>query len=179
MVAATGNPRVSSLVLNSCETPDDRWPPKGFGHLKRSAQIPRGLSFIVQSLRLKASWRSPIAYGLLAKRPIPDPVMWSFVDPFFQSSEIRRDAGKVIQSVGPHYHCAAAETLISGWERPVIFAWGGDERVFPLTHASNYAAALACSQVRVVADAYTYVAEDNPAGLARELKGALKPVAVA
>jgi pimeloyl-ACP methyl ester carboxylesterase len=178
MVAATGNDRISSLVLNSCETPEDRWPPKGFGHLKGSAQITGGLSFMVQSLRLKPSWRSPIAYGLLAKRPIPDQVMWSFLDPFFQSSEIRRDARKVIRSVGPQYHRSAAETLISEWERPVVFAWGGEERVFPLTHARNYGSALAGSQLRVVRDSYTYVAEDDPEGLAGELKAALKPLAV-
>ena len=178
MVAATGNDRISSLVLNSCETPEDRWPPKGFGHLKGSAQITGGLNFMVQSLRLKPSWRSPIAYGLLAKRPIPDQVMWSFLDPFFQSSEIRRDARKVIRSVGPQYHRSAAETLISEWERPVVFAWGGEERVFPLTHARNYGSALAGSQLRVVRDSFTYVAEDDPEGLAGELKAALKPLAV-
>jgi pimeloyl-ACP methyl ester carboxylesterase len=178
MVAATGNDRVVSLVLNSCETPEDRWPPKGFGHLKGSAQVTGGLSFMVQSLRLKPSWRSPIAYGLLAKRPIPERVMWSFVDPFFQSSEIRRDARNVIRSVGPQYHRCAAETLISEWERPVLFAWGGDEHVFPVAHARNYAPALVGSQLRVVPDSYTYVAEDNPEGLARELKAGLKPRAV-
>jgi pimeloyl-ACP methyl ester carboxylesterase len=178
MVAATGNDQISSLVLNSCETPEDRWPPKRFGHLKGSAQITGGLNFMVQSLRLKPSWRSPIAYGLLAKRPIPDQVMWSFLDPFFQSSEIRRDARKVIRSVGPQYHRSAAETLISEWERPVVFAWGGEERVFPLTHARNYGSALAGSQLRVVRDSFTYVAEDDPEGLAGELKAALKPLAV-
>jgi len=176
MVAAAGNPRLGALVLNSCETPEDRWPPKGFGHLKGSAQVPGGLNLMIQSLRVKRSWRSPIAYGVLAKRPIPDSVMWSFVDPFFKSAEIRRDARKVIRRVGPQYHRAAAETLIAEFELPVIFAWGGDERVFPLTHARNYAPALANSQLRVVADSFTYTSEDNPEGLACELKDALTVV---
>jgi pimeloyl-ACP methyl ester carboxylesterase len=178
MVAAAENPRLAALVLNSCETPEDRWPPKGFGHLKGSAQVAGGLNLMVQSLRVKRSWRSPIAYGLLAKRPISDAVMWSFVDPFFQSGEIRRDARKVIRNVGPEYHRAAAETLISEFERPVVFAWGGDERVFPLAHARNYAPALANTQLRVVPDSFTYVSEDNPRGLAGKLKDALKSLPV-
>ena len=178
MVAATGNPRLASLVLNSCETPEDRWPPRGFGHLKGSAQVPGGLTLMVQSLRLTPAWRSPIAYGLLAKRPIQERVMWSFVDPFLQSPQIRRDARKVIRGVGPQYLRSAAETLISDFERPVIFAWAGDERVFPLAHARNYAAALARSEVHVVADCHTYVAEDNPDGLAKVLHRTLKPVPV-
>jgi pimeloyl-ACP methyl ester carboxylesterase len=179
LVAAAGNPRLAALVLNSCETPEDRWPPKGFGHLKGSAQIAGGLNLMIQSLRVKRSWRSPIAYGLLAKRPIADTVMWSFVDPFFQSAEIQRDARKVIRNVGPTYHRAAAETLIDEFERPVVFAWGGDERVFPLDHARNYAAALANAQLKVVPDSFTYVSEDNPQGLAGDLKGALKRTPVA
>jgi pimeloyl-ACP methyl ester carboxylesterase len=179
MVGAAGNDRIGALVLNSCETPEDRWPPKGFGHLKASAQVAGGLNFMVQSLRVKRSWRSPIAYGRLAKRPMPDSVMWSFVDPFFQVAEIRRDARKVIRNVGPSFHRSAAETLIAEFERPVIFAWGGDERVFPIAHARNYSAALANSQLRIVPDSFTYVSEDNPDALAEELKEALKPLQVA
>jgi pimeloyl-ACP methyl ester carboxylesterase len=176
MVAATGNQRVAGLVLNSCETPDDCWPPRGFGHLKRSAQIVGGLTLLVQSLRLKAAWRSPVAYGLLARRPIPDPVMWSFVDPILQSADIRRDARNVIRGVGPEYHRAAADVLVAEWKRPAVLAWGGDERVFPLAHAKRYAQALASADLRVIRDSYTYVAEDNPAGLARELRSALEPL---
>jgi pimeloyl-ACP methyl ester carboxylesterase len=179
MVAATGNHRLSALVLNSCETPEDRWPPKGFGHLKSAAQIPGGLTSMVQSLRLRRSWRSPIAYGSLAKRPIEDRVMWSFLDPFFRSSAIRRDARKVISSVGPEYHRRAAETLIAEFERPVIFAWAEEDRVFPLRHAQTYAAALANARVQTLEDSYTYVAEDNPARLAEVLVMALGSVPAA
>jgi pimeloyl-ACP methyl ester carboxylesterase len=175
MVAATGHKRLGALVLNSCETPEDHWPPKGFGHLRRSAQMPTGLTILVQSLRLRRSWRSPIAYGLLAKRPIEDRVMWSFLDPFFTSGEIRRDARKVISSVGPRYHRTAAEALISQFERPVLFAWAEQDRVFPLRHAETYAAALANARVELIRDSYTYVAEDNPGQLA----AALVPAAVA
>jgi pimeloyl-ACP methyl ester carboxylesterase len=61
----------------------------------------------------------------------------------------------------------------------VVLAWGGDERVFPLDHARNYAGALANARLRVVPDSFTYVSEDNPQGLAGELKDALKSLPVA
>jgi pimeloyl-ACP methyl ester carboxylesterase len=177
MVAATGNERIAALVLNSCETPGSRWPPKGFGHLKRSGRIPGGLTFIVQGLRLPRSWRSPIAYGLLAKRPIEDRVMWSFLDPFFSSATIRRDARRVISSVGPAYHERAAEALIAEWERPVHFVWAADDPVFPIERARTYAAALAETTFAAVADSYTYVAEDNPVEMADTLVSAFAPQA--
>jgi pimeloyl-ACP methyl ester carboxylesterase len=101
--------------------------------------------------------------------------MWSFLDPFFTSGEIRRDARKVISSVGPSYHRTAAEALISEFERPVLFAWAEQDRVFPLRHAETYAVALANARVEVIRDSYTYVAEDSPGQLA----AALVPAAVA
>jgi pimeloyl-ACP methyl ester carboxylesterase len=171
IVAATGDARIGALVLNSCETPGSRWPPKGFGYLERSARIPGGLTAVVQGLRLPPAWRSPIAYGLLTKRPIEAGVMWSFLDPFFGSADIRRDARKVLSNVGRAPHELAAERLIAEWERPVHLVWAAEDRVFPIERARRYAAALPDAQVSAIPDSYTYVAEDNPLALADALVG--------
>jgi pimeloyl-ACP methyl ester carboxylesterase len=173
IAAAAGSERLGALVLNSCETPDDRWPPRGFGHLKRAARVPGGLTAIVQGLRVPALWRMPGAYGPLSKRPIEEPVMHSFLDPFFSSAAIRRDARKVIASVGPEHSRAAAARLCAGFDHPILLAWGAEDRVFPLRHAEAYARTLPGARLEAVADARTYVAEDNPAGLAAVLRQAL------
>jgi pimeloyl-ACP methyl ester carboxylesterase len=173
-IAAAERPgRLGALVLNSCETPDDRWPPRGFGHLKRSARLPGGLTAIVQGLRVPALWRMPGAYGPLSKRPIEARVMHSFLDPFFGSAAIRRDARKVISSVGPEHSRVAAERLRSGLDLPILLAWGAEERVFPLRHAEAYARTLPGARLEAIPNARTYVAEDNPAGLAKALVAAL------
>lgn len=173
MAAARAPDRLGALVLNSCETPDDRWPPRGFGHLKRSAQVPGGLTAIVQGLRLPALWRMPGAYGPLSKRPIEARTMHSFLDPFLSSAAIRRDARKVISSVGPEHSRAAAARLRSGTGLPILLAWGAEERVFPLRNAEAYARTLPHARVAPVPDARTYVAEDNPTGLATALEAFL------
>ena len=174
-IAAAERPRrLGALVLSSCETPDDRWPPRGFGHLKRSARVPGGLTMIVQGLRVPATWRMPGAYGPLSKRPVEERVMRSFLDPFFGSAAIRRDARKVISSVGPEHSSAAAERLRSGFDRPILLAWGAEDRVFPLRHAEAYARTLPGARLEAVPDARTYVAWDNPAGLAAVLTEALQ-----
>lgn len=169
IAAARAPGRLGALVLNSCETPDDSWPPRGFGHLKRSAQVPGGLTAIVQGLRVPALWRMPGAYGPLSKRPIEDRVMHSFLDPFLSSVAIRRDARKVIASVGREHSRAAAARLRAGAGPPVLLMWGAEDRVFPLRHAEAYARTLPDARVEAVPDARTYVAEDNPAGLARAI----------
>jgi pimeloyl-ACP methyl ester carboxylesterase len=167
MVAATGNDRLAALVLASSETPDDHWPPRGFGHLRRSARLPGGLTAIVQGLRLPFMWRSPVAYGRLSKRPIEAQTMHSFLDPFFASAEIRRDAVKVIGSVSPAHSRGASERLRAGeFGRPVLLAWGAEDRVFPLRHAEAYAQALPDARLEPIDDAWTYVSEDNPVDLA-------------
>jgi pimeloyl-ACP methyl ester carboxylesterase len=173
IAAAAGCGRLGALVLNSCETPDDGWPPRGFGHLKRSAQVPGGLTAIVQGLRLPALWRRPGAYGPLSKRPIEQRVMHSFLDPFFSSAAIRRDARRVIASVGPEHSRTAAARLRERFDRPILLAWGAEDRVFPLRHAEAYARTLPGARLEAVPDARTYVAEDNPTGLAAVLSGAL------
>jgi pimeloyl-ACP methyl ester carboxylesterase len=43
----------------------------------------------------------------------------------------------------------------------VLLAWAAEDRVFPLDHAERYAAALD-AELRTIADAYTYTAEDQP-----------------
>lgn len=177
MLAAADQRRLAALVLNSCETPEDTWLPKGFGNLKRAGQIPGGLRFVMQPLRHPRAWRSSIAYGRLAKRSIDAEVMWSFLEPFFTPTEIRYDASKVISAVGPEYHRHAADVLISEFEKPVIFAWGAEDEVFPIAHAETYAAALAGSQLEEIPDSYTYAAEDNPTSLAQVLIATLTAAA--
>jgi pimeloyl-ACP methyl ester carboxylesterase len=169
IAAARAPEQLGALVLNSCETPDDRWPPRGFGHLKRAAQVPGGLTAIVQGLRVPALWRMPGAYGPLSKRPIEDRVMHSFLDPFLSSDAIRHDARSVIASVGPGHSRAAAGRLREGVGLPILLAWGAEDRVFPLRHAEAYARTLPDARVEPIPDARTYVAEDNPAGLAEVL----------
>lgn len=162
--------RLGALVLNSCETPGDRWPPRGYGHLKRSAQVPGGLTAVVQGLRIPALWRMPGAYGPLSKRAIDERVMWSFLDPFLSDAAIRRDARRVIASVGPGHSRAAADRLRAGGGLPILLAWGAEDGVFPLRRAEAYARTLPDARLEAVPDARTYVAEDNPAGLAAALR---------
>jgi pimeloyl-ACP methyl ester carboxylesterase len=52
-------------------------------------------------------------------------------------------------------------------------AWAAEDRVFPLAHAERYATALG-ADLRTIADAYTYPAEDQPERTAELLDGLLR-----
>jgi pimeloyl-ACP methyl ester carboxylesterase len=163
-IAAADRPeRIARLVLNSCETPDCSWPPGpgGFGLLKAAARRSATHRVLYEPLRLPATWRLPNTYGWLAKRPIDSQVMRSYVRPVLTRPAIRHDGRRAIGAVSPRYTRAAADRLRRSFGKPVLLAWAADDRVFPLHHAERYAAALG-AELRTIADAYTYTAEDQP-----------------
>jgi pimeloyl-ACP methyl ester carboxylesterase len=161
--------RVGRLVLNACETPYDPWPPPAFAGLQQAARTPEALQAALGVLRDRAVRSSPLAFGHLAKRPIEDPVMDSYVLPLLEDAEVARDASKVIRSASQRDVEAAAARLIDGFPRPILFAWAAEDRFFPLEHARRYAATLPDARVEQIEDAYSFVPEDQPARLAELL----------
>ncbi len=62
--------RVSRLVLTSCETPYDEWPPEPFDGLPAAAADPEALGQLLSALEDPAVRALPVAYGLLTKHPL-------------------------------------------------------------------------------------------------------------
>lgn len=169
LTAATYPERVGRLVLSSCETPNCTWPPTpgGFPLLKWTAVHPATYRALYQVLRFPGTWRWRNTYGWLAKYPIDTATLRSYIDPVLSDPRIRYDGRKAIGSVGERYSRAAAATLVEKFKKPVDFLWAADDHVFPLAHATAYADRLG-TQVGLVPDSYTYVAEDQPETVAKE-----------
>jgi pimeloyl-ACP methyl ester carboxylesterase len=152
--------RVSRLVLTPCDSFDNFFPPI-FRPLKAIAKLPGGVSAAVNPLRLRALRRLPIAYGWVAKRPIPHDVTDAWLRPCHTSKAIRRDTAKVVASVDSKYTQAAAEKL-PAFDRPVLLAWAPEDRLFPLEHAHRLAELFPDARVEEVPDSYAFVPEDQP-----------------
>ncbi|TDO66563.1 pimeloyl-ACP methyl ester carboxylesterase [Kribbella sp. VKM Ac-2571] len=169
LAAATYPERIGRLVLASCETPDCTWPPTpgGFPLLKRTAVHPLTYRALYQVLRWPGSWRWRNTYGWLAKYPIDDVTMRSYIDPVLNDSAIRYDGRKAIGSVDERYSRGAAATLVEEFGKPVDLLWAGEDHVFPTAHATAYAERLG-TRVHLIPDSFTYVAEDRPELVARE-----------
>lgn len=70
-IATAARPqRVARLVLNSCETPYDEFPPAPFDGLPAVARDPETLGALLGALRDPEVRRPPTAYGLLIKHPL-------------------------------------------------------------------------------------------------------------
>jgi pimeloyl-ACP methyl ester carboxylesterase len=161
--------RVGRLVLTPCDA-FDNFPPKMFRYLGWAAKVPGGMAPIVQSMRLRANRRTPIAFGWLTKRRLPNVVSDHYVNPVIRDRRIREDARAFILGVDSADTLAAAEKLRE-FDRPVLLAWAPEDRFFPIAHAERLAELLPDARLERIDDARTFVSEDQPQRLAELIAG--------
>jgi len=166
-IATAGRPaRIRRLVLNSCETLYDSFPPPPFDALPQIAASAEMLRSVLAPLEDRAARLGPQGYALVAKRPIDDRVSDSYALPCLRDDDVLRDTASVMRSAAtPPLH-DAARRLIAEYERPVLFVWSPEDRLFPPAHPERYAAELTDARVVLVDDAYSFTPEDQPRRLA-------------
>ncbi|MDP9116844.1 MAG: alpha/beta hydrolase [Actinomycetota bacterium] len=152
--------RIGRVVLTPSDSFRHFFPPM-FAVLPRLAKIPGGTWLLVQSLRLRALHRLPVAFGWLSKRAIPADVMTSYLGPAQRSAAIRDDLRRFLRSVHKRHTLAAAQAL-PAFTRPVLLAWASEDRVFPLADGRRLADLLPGARLVEIADSYTFVPEDQP-----------------
>lgn len=77
-----------------------------------------------------------------------------------------RDTAKVMASASTADVHDAGERLVRAFHRPVLLVWSLEDQVFPVAHATRYAARLARAHVELIDDAYSFTPEDQPERLA-------------
>ncbi len=161
--------RVGRLVLSSCEA-FENFPPGLPGRaVWLAAKVPGGVNALVQPLRLRPLRRLPLAYGWMAKRPIPREVMDAWLRPALTRRAIRRDLSKYLRAAEGGEMLRAAERL-RDFDRPALVVWAAEDRVMPPDHGRRLAALLPRGRLVEIADSYTLIPEDQPAALARAIR---------
>jgi pimeloyl-ACP methyl ester carboxylesterase len=158
--------RIARLVLASCETPDDEFPPPPFTGLPKAAQSVEFLKAAMQGLRTREGRMQPAAFGRLVKHPIEDRVFDSYALPAIEDDRILHDIAKAMRSASASHVRKAGEFLTARFTKPVLFAWATDDPVFPLANARDYAGKFADARVELIEDAFSFTAEDRPERLA-------------
>jgi pimeloyl-ACP methyl ester carboxylesterase len=167
LLMVAGEPRVSRVVLASCDA-FDNFPPGLTGKtLFLTGKLSPGLfGVFMQQLRLRPVRRLPIAFGRLTKRG--DAVSARWIRPVLSQAAIRRDTVRVLRAAAasPGILLEAAERL-PGFDRPVLVVWAREDRVMPPEHGARLAALLPKGKLVEVADSYTLLPLDQPAEFAR------------
>ena len=161
--------RIARLVITSCEAFENFPPGLPGTNLWLAAKLPGGVSASVQPLRLRALRRLPIAFGWMAKRPIPHEVTDAWLRPLLTQREIRRDLTKYLRAAKKGDMLAAAEGLRS-FDRPALVIWAAEDRVMPPEHGRRFAELLPHARLVEIPDSYTLIPEDQPTELARLLR---------
>lgn len=158
--------RVARLVLSSCETPYDRFPPEPFDGLPVVARDPEALGKLLAALEDPAVRQYPGAFGLLVKHPLDPAVSDTYALSCGRDPAVLRDTAKVMAGASTEEIQRAAAALVERWRRPVLFVWSREDPVFPIDHARRYAAAFTEASFVEIEDSYSFTPEDQPAALA-------------
>jgi pimeloyl-ACP methyl ester carboxylesterase len=163
--------RVARLVLTPCEA-FENYPPGIPGRMAAlSARMPGGLAIMNRTLRSKALRQLPFVFGRMSKRGVPDQLMRSWLEPFARP-EIRRDVGRYAGDArrGRRDMLAATPALAS-FDRPVLVLWSPDDKMMRPANGRRLADAFPDARLVEVPDSYVLMPIDQPAAVARELRG--------
>jgi pimeloyl-ACP methyl ester carboxylesterase len=162
--------RVSRLVLTSCETPFDEWPPPPFDALPVAAADSEALGGLLKTLEDPAIRALPAAYGLLLKHPPEQRASDSYALPASRDVGALHDVAKAMAATSTAPVRAAGEWLITESELPVLLIWSSEDEVFPVANAERYAAGLAHGELVRIDDAFSFTPEDQPAAVAAAIR---------
>lgn len=163
--------RIGRLVLTSSEA-FDNVPPGLPGRVAALAgALPGGVNAAMAPLRWRRLRRTPLTFGWMSKRPVPDAVMDDWLAPVLTQPGVRRDLRKYVRSApaGRRDLLAASEAL-RDFDRPALVVWTPEDRVMPPEHGRRLAELLPHGRLVEIADSYTLIPEDQPAALARLIR---------
>lgn len=162
--------RVTRLILTSCETPYDEWPPTPFDGLPAAARDPQALRRLLGALEDPMVRALPPAYGLLLKYPVEPEVFDSYALPATREAGVLGDVAKAMAEASTAPVREAGECLIATSELQFLLIWSKEDEVFPFEHGERYAEALKDARFVSINDAYSFTPEDQPEAVARAIR---------
>lgn len=165
--------RVARVVLTPSDCFEYFFPPT-FRPLQWLSRVPGSVWPVVQLLRSPTLQRLPIAFGWVAKHPIPEDIIRSYLGPSRRSGGVRRDVRKLLRGVDNRLTLAAVDHL-RAFPGRVLLAWAEEDRLFPCVLADRLAQVFPHAEVVLIADSYTFVPEDQPARLGAAIVDFLQP----
>jgi pimeloyl-ACP methyl ester carboxylesterase len=123
----------------------------------------------MQAMRLRPLRRLPIAFGWMAKRPLPDQLVDRWLRPLQTQRAIRRDLRKYAISARRRQLLEVCQRLRS-FDRPALVVWTPEDRVQRPEHGRRLAGLLPDARLVEIPDSYTLIMRDQPAAFARAVR---------
>jgi pimeloyl-ACP methyl ester carboxylesterase len=160
--------RIAGLVLLP-EEAFDNIPPGLPGRFAGIAgRMPGGIFAVAQTLRVPFLRRLPMTFGWMAKRPIPKPVVASWIAGIRKDRGVRRDVAKYVRT-SDYKGLDEAAAELADFDRPTLVLWASEDRVMPPEHGRRLAAIIPGARHAELDDAYTLLPLDQPDEVAEHL----------
>ncbi len=152
--------RIGRVVLTNCDA-FENFPPKAFVPLFLVARQPVLTSMLLAPMRLRVLRHSPLAFGLLMRRPLDADLTRHWVTPAITDRRIREDIARFARRFDRTALVSAAPRL-RDFAGPTRIVWGTGDRCFTPATGRRLAAAFAHSELVEVPDVSTFVSIDAP-----------------
>lgn len=160
--AVDPSPRVSRLVISSCEAFENYPPGLPGNNLRLTAMAPGGLRVAAALLlRVPALRRLPVTLGWLTKKPLPDDLVEGWLTALRANRLVRRDL-RSYAAGARRQHMRAVCDRLGGIEIPTLVIWTPEDRIQRPAHGQRLARAIPNAQLAEIADSYTLVMRDQP-----------------
>jgi pimeloyl-ACP methyl ester carboxylesterase len=170
LVLAAENPkRVSRLVISSCEAFDNYPPGLPGKNVRLTAFVPGGVYLMMQAMRVRALRRLPIAFGWMAKHPLPDELLDRWFEPLQRQRAVRRDFRKYVTSGRRRQMLEVCERL-RAFSRPTLVVWTPEDKVQRPEHGRRFTQLLPDARLVEIADSYTLIMRDQPQAFAHAIR---------
>jgi pimeloyl-ACP methyl ester carboxylesterase len=160
LVIANHPERVGRLVLTPCDAYEN-FPPPIFAPTMTALKSPAVVRVLATLMRPRFVQRSPLAYGLLTKRPIPDDVMDSFLAPVRTNKRVRRQLARTVRGIDKRLLVDAAKRFAE-FDKPVLIAWAPKDVFFKFAFAERLANDFPNARLERIEDSRTFVSLDQP-----------------
>jgi pimeloyl-ACP methyl ester carboxylesterase len=161
--------RVARLVISSCEAFENYPPGLPGKNVRLTAFVPGGVFLAMNAMRLRALRRSPVGFGWMAKRPLPDELVDRWLQPLQSRRDVRRDFRKYVTGGRRRQMVEACERL-RAFERPTLVVWTPEDKVQRPEHGRRFAELLPDARLLEIADSYTLIMRDQPVAFARAIR---------
>jgi pimeloyl-ACP methyl ester carboxylesterase len=161
--------RLARLVICSCEA-FEHYPPGLPGtNLRLTAMVPGGTFLAMQAMRLRPLRRLPIAFGWMAKRPLPQELVDRWLRPLQTQRGVRRDLRKYAIGARRRQLLEVCQRL-RAFDCPTLVVWTPEDRVQRPEHGRRLAELLPDARLVEIPDSYTLIMRDQPEAFARAVR---------
>jgi pimeloyl-ACP methyl ester carboxylesterase len=168
--------RIGRLVLTNCDA-FENFPPKVFLPLFVAAKRPWLTAALLAPMRLRLLRHSPLAYGMLLRRPRDSDLTRRWITPATSDRRIRQDIARFARGLDRR-SLVAAEPHLRRFDRPVRIVWGAADRCFTLATARRLADTFPNATLVEVADVSTFVPIDAADAVAESVIALSAPAAI-